>query len=274
MSFRLPPLGLGHFTFLELPPVELVKLAARAGYAHVGLRLHPIAPGGLAYPLSSGSSGMAELKTVLADNGITVYDVEAVVIDKGFNPEILEPVLESAARLGAQRLNVCADDEDRGHLIAQFCRTCELAGAHGMGVDIECMAWRGINTLAKCVEVVRVSGAYNAGVLIDALHLSRCGGTPEDVTALPPALIRSAQLCDAPAHAPTDIEGRMKEARSNRLLPGEGELPLTQLASALPASTVLSVEMPMIANDTPDHRAKRIFDATMQLLAQRHSPEY
>ena len=49
-----PPLGLAHFTVLEVPPLDLVSLAARIGYASVGLRLHPAFPGAPYYTIPIG----------------------------------------------------------------------------------------------------------------------------------------------------------------------------------------------------------------------------
>ncbi len=40
-----PALGIAHFTVIDVPPLELVGLAARIGYAAIGLRLHPAFPG-------------------------------------------------------------------------------------------------------------------------------------------------------------------------------------------------------------------------------------
>jgi len=262
-----PLLGLGHFTFLDLPPQELVRLAARTGYSAVGLRLHPAAPGGLAYVLPPGSREMREMQAVLRDKGVSVYDIETVVVNAAFDPEALKPVFASSAELGAKRLNICADDPDRGRLVANYAQLCELAADHGMGVDVECMKWRVIDTLGKCVEIVEASGMANAGVLVDALHLARCGGTPDDVAKIPPHLIPSAQLCDAPAAAPVGTEATVAEARAGRLPPGRGGLPLKALIAALPEQVIYSVEIPMAGKEAPDVRAKTILDATMALFA-------
>ena len=64
-----PPLGLAHFTVLEVPPLELVSLAARIGYASVGLRLHPAFPGAPYYTIPTGSSAMREMKERMQGEG-------------------------------------------------------------------------------------------------------------------------------------------------------------------------------------------------------------
>ena len=256
------PLGLGHFTFLTLPPDELVRLARAAGFGFVGLRLHPVAPGQLHW--LPDAAGLRELRQVMAGEGIGLHDIETVVVDAAFDPEALIPALDAAAALGARRVNACADRFDA--LPDRFARLCHLAGERGLGVDVEPMAWRGIDTPAACLDLIAQSGAANAGYLVDTLHHVRCGGTPADLAATDPGRIVSAQLCDAPAVPPEGTEARIAEARGRRLIPGEGGLPLADLIAALPPQTVLSVELPSDDPRPPLERARAIHRATTALL--------
>ena len=258
----MKPLGLGHFTFLELTPVALIRLAARTGYGAVGLRFHPFAPGAPHY-LPGSARARAEIAHALDGEGVSLFDIETVVIDEAFRLDALAPVIEAAHALGAKRVNVCADDHPGAR--EAFGEVCEMAAAAGMGVDLECMAWRGVNSVGAAMAMV--GAAPNAGFLVDALHLARCGGTPGDLAAIDPARIVAAQLCDAPAMAPDSVEGIIAEARGGRMIPGEGGLPLGALLSALPEHAFLSVELPM-ANDPrpPAARAAAIFAATMALI--------
>lgn len=257
------PLGLGHFTFLALPPADLVRLARAAGFDFVGLRFHPVAPGQLHW--LPDAADLTELRRVLEGEGIGLYDIETVVIDAAFDPAALIPALDAAAALGARRINTCADRFDG--LPARFARLCDLAAERGLGVDIECMAWRGIDTPRACLDLIADSGAGNAGYLVDALHHVRCGGTVAQIAATDPGRIASAQLCDAPATAPVGHEARIAEARGQRLIPGEGALPLADLLGALPRHTVLSVELPSGLDDRPPpDRARAICRATRALL--------
>ncbi len=262
------PLGLGHLTFLDLAPPELIRLAGQTGFAFVGLRLVPAMPGGLCYDLRPGSRALAEAKAAMAGEGVSVYDVEAAVIDEGFRPEALRPALEQAADLGARRLNIAADDADEARLQSNFDALCDLAADHGIGVDLECMAWRSVSTLGRCATLVARSGRANAGILIDTLHLFRCGGSAAEVAALPPNVIRSAQLCDGRPKAPATMEARIAEARGGRLPPGAGGLDLAAVVRALPEGTIFSVELPMASDEPPGPRARRIFSATQALLAR------
>lgn len=258
------PLGLGHFTFLSLPPAELIRLARQSGFDFVGLRFHPVAPGALNW--LPDAAGLRELARVMQGEGIGLYDIETVVIHDALEPQSLVPAMEAARALGGKRVNVCADVFPA--LIETFAKIGALAEDRGLSLDLECMAWRGINTPRACLDLIAASGVAGAAYLVDALHHSRCGGTPADIARMPAGRIVSAQLCDAPATAPSGAEALLAEARGGRLIPGEGGLDLAGIVRALPAETVFSVELPSTADDRPPlERARAIFSATSALFA-------
>jgi sugar phosphate isomerase/epimerase len=126
-----------------------------------------------------------------------------------------------------------------------------------------------VRTLAHAVDVVARSKRANASVLIDALHFSRSGGLPAHVAEVDPSLFRYAQICDAGPDMPglTDTPALIREARTGRLLPGEGVLPLAELVAALPAGLPLAIEAPCRATaDLPAlERAKRAYRALAAL---------
>jgi sugar phosphate isomerase/epimerase len=256
-------LGLGHFTFLDLCPIDLVRLARGAGFDFVGLRFHPVAQGALTW--LPDAPGLKELARVMDGEGIALYDIETIVIDEVLDPAALVPALDAACELGARRVNVCADVFPALNEI--FGEVCERAASRGLGVDLECMAWRGINTPRACLDLIAEAGTGTTGYLVDALHHSRCGGTLRDLVEAPVGRLVSAQICDAVAVAPRRTEDLLAEARGGRLLPGTGGLDLVGILSALPDETVISVELPS-ATDTrpPLERARAIFSATASLF--------
>jgi sugar phosphate isomerase/epimerase len=267
----IPALGLAHFTVLELPPLELASVGAKIGYAAIGLRLHPAFPGSPFYELPAGSAASREMRRRMDGEGVQVYDIEFVTITEDFSPSALTGLLEAAGALGARRLSVCGDDPDRSRLVANFGELCDLAAGFRMGVDLECMAWRKVASFPDAVGVVVAAARPNGGVLVDALHLSRTGGTPLDVRDTPPGLVLSAQLCDAVAERPSSQEAIIKEARSGRLPPGRGTLPLRDLLAALPADTALSIEVPMDGSAPPERHARNNFEAARSLIASCRS---
>ena len=112
----------------------------------------------------------------------------------------------------------------------------------------------------------------NAGILVDALHLIRSGGRPADVAALKPGTVSYVHLCDALAReiAPADFA---EEARTNRLYPGEGGLPLGELLQALPADTPLSLEAPNARYaDRPPAEQLRIAGEVTRAFVEKWRP--
>ena len=176
-------------------------------------------------------------------------------------------MLEDAAALGAQRLSVCGDDADRSRLADNFAALCAVAAEVGMGVDLENMGWRPVRTFGDSLAVVEAAGADNAGVLVDALHFFRNGGTVEALAASPAGRIRSLQLCDVTGPDPTTDEARIAEARGGRLAPGDGELPLAAMLAAAPRDATLSVEVPIDAATPPEQHLRKLFEAAQRMAA-------
>ena len=173
--------------------------------------------------------------------------------------------IEAGAELGASAVTVSGDDRDHVRLTATFAALCDLAGGFGLRVDLEFMRWRVVGTLAQAEAIVRQAGRPNGAMLVDALHLSRSGGVPGDLAAVPGELLRAAQLCDAAPTQPQTDTDAITEAREGRLPPGEGALPLAALLRALPSDVTLSVELPMRGPDARS-RIATAYSATRRLL--------
>jgi sugar phosphate isomerase/epimerase len=259
-------LGLAHLTALDLPPPELIRAASRAGFAAVGLRVHPAVAGGAAYPTRVGTAAHRDLAALLRAEGISLNDVEFIQLTPDIDIQAFRPMLEAASDLGAASVTVSGDDSDQARLTANFAALCDLTQPLGLRVDLEFMRWRVIGNLQSAAAIVRQAGKPNGAVLVDALHLHRSGGAPADLTALGPGTVRAAQLCDAGAAIPQNDAGIIAEAREGRLPPGQGVLPLREMLRALPAKIALSVEMPMASIDTLS-RIALAYSATQRVLA-------
>jgi sugar phosphate isomerase/epimerase len=216
---------------------------------------------------------MSETLKRMADTGVSVFDIEVIVLVPETKVETYEETLEAGARLGAKRVCVNIDDPDRLRAIDNFARLCELGARYGLAMDVEFMIFRKVATLQDATDVVTKAGKPNGGILVDTLHLIRSGGDAQALAAVDPKLIGSVQLCDAPL---TRLEwlSFMDEARSDRLPPGEGELPLRQILDALPETVPLAVEVPMTRHHsevTPLERARRVYSATRRFLGSREN---
>ncbi|MET0850752.1 MAG: TIM barrel protein [Candidatus Rokuibacteriota bacterium] len=267
-------LSLAHLTVLDTTPPELVSVAAAAGFPSVGIRLTATPSVGVPpYDMLHEGPLLRETRERMADTGVTVLDTEFLRFEPDQPVAIPEGFLEVSARLGARHALVMSAEPDEARTLERFCDLCDRAAPYGLSVGLEFAVYTGVRTLAHAAELVRRSGRANTSVLIDALHFSRSGGWPAHVAAAPPALFRYAQLCDAAPDMPArhDTPALIREARTGRLLPGEGALPLADLVAALPADLPLAIEAPCRATaELPAvERARRAHRALAALVAPR-----
>ena len=262
-------LSLAALTVLGCTPAEQVHCAAEAGFSHVGIRLVPATPTEPDPGLASQGPAWQALEQALQATGVQVLDVEIFRLRPDTQVAAFEPLLALAARLGARELLVSGHDPDAARLTDRFGALCALAARHGLGANLEFMPWTEAASLTQAARIVADCGQPNAGVLVDAFHLSRSGGRVDEVAALPRGPLRYLQLCDAPARVPDTMDEILHEARSERLFPGEGGLPLRALLREVPRDLPLSLEVPTktLARTLPARaRARRAMQATRALL--------
>lgn len=263
--------SLDHLTLFELTPPELVSVAAAAGFSHVGLRLNPAAPPGeRQHPMRGDTPMRRETLARLRDSGVAVFDFGVFRLAAGMDLAALEPVLETAAVLGARHAVVNGDERDPQRLAGLLHDLCELGARYGVRMNLEPTPWTGIPTLAAAVAVIREAGHPDARLMVDTIHVDRSGGTAEDLASLPPDLIDYVQVCDAPGPRPADFETMIRQARHERALPGEGTLDLAGLLAALPPGLPMSLEAPvhsLAARLTVPQRAQRARAAMAALVS-------
>jgi sugar phosphate isomerase/epimerase len=263
-------LSLAHLTVLDATPPELVTVAAAAGFRSVGLRLTATPSVGVPpYDCLREGPMLRETLARLADTGVSVLDTEFLRFEPEHPAGIPEGFLEVSARVGARYVLVMSAEPEEPRTLERLGELCDRAAPYGLTVGLEFAVYTGVRTLAHAAELVARSKRANASVLIDALHFSRSGGLPAHVAQVDPSQLQYAQLCDAGPDmpAPSDTPALIREARTGRLLPGEGVLPLKELVAALPASVPLAIEAPCRATaDLPAlERARRAFRALSTL---------
>jgi sugar phosphate isomerase/epimerase len=267
-------LSLAHLTVLDTTPPELVSVAAEAGFPSIGIRLTATPSVGVPpYDMLHEGPLLRETLQRMKDTGVSVLDTEFLRFEPDQPVGVPEGFLEVSARLGARHVLVMSAEPEEARSLERFCDLCDRATAYGLTVALEFAVYTGVRTLAHAAQVVARSGRANTSVLIDALHFSRSGGLPAHVREVASSLFRYAQLCDAVPDMPAahDTPALIREARTGRLLPGEGALPLADLVAALPVDLPLAVEAPCRATaDLPAvERARRAHRALTALLAPR-----
>lgn len=260
-------LSLAPVTINDAEPLALIAAAAAAGFDAADLRVLGAPGAAPVTPIVGSRKLIAGIAGACADSGVAIFAATGIWLVPDFALEPLLPALEVAARLGAERFVTVGNDPDEGRMTANLARLAEAAAGFELGLAVELMPYTALNSLGKASRVVAGCGQANVGLLIDALHLARSGGTPEDVARLPPDRIAYLQLCDAPLARPPESHLRV-ESLTDRLYPGEGELPLLALLDALPPEIVIDVETP-VARDRElpaETRATRAAAATRRLV--------
>ena len=265
-------LTLSYLTVNGAGPLEHVEAAAAGGFDGADLRV--MAPTHI--PIRRRVVGnkplIAELKRVCERSGVKILNLELITLKPGAKIASFLPVLETAAELGARNMLTVIEDMDPSEVAEQFEELCATGKDFGQRMALEFMSFRSIKTIHDAVALVRKHGAGNAGVLIDALHLAWTGGTPADVARLTAEDIAYVQICDAPIKVPP-LEEHIQFARTGRLYPGKGELPLFDLLDAVPEGIPISVEVPYKAHArrTVVERAKLAGAATRSFLKEYKS---
>ncbi len=264
--------SLAYLTSHRCTPQEAIRLAAQVGYAYVGLRLWPNAPGAPQQFLIERAQDIQETLAAQRDTGVGVFDLEIIRIDEHFDAHRWDALYDIGAALGAKAILVAGDDTDESRLSDHYAKLCEVMQAFGMTADLEFMPWTAVPNAKAALRVVTKAGMpRNAGILVDALHFGRSNTTLEDIRAIPRGLLHYAQVCDAAAGTHFSTEEMIHTARCARELPGEGTIDLKGLLSALPNDLPISVEVVNFeqeAHHDPTAWAQKCLDASRIVFAK------
>ncbi|MFP3568424.1 sugar phosphate isomerase/epimerase family protein [Paraburkholderia sp. SIMBA_030] len=276
MSQHNRPLSLAALTVIELTPPQMVQCAADAGYDFVGLRLLPATDQEVRYDFVGDTRLKRETLACLKDTGIGVLDAEILRLKPDTDVAAYEPMLETAAELGARYVLVAGNDPDEARTADNLAKLCELAAPLGLTPSIEPMPWTDVSNITQAARIVKAAGRANATLLVDPIHFDRAGSSTDELRALPREYFRYLQFCDAPAERPKDLETLLYQARCERLIPGEGDLDLAGILRALPDDLPISLEVPMerwakAANAT--ERARKLRQATLAVLDTTYGPD-
>ncbi|MDR5783425.1 sugar phosphate isomerase/epimerase [Caballeronia sp. LZ065] len=262
-------LSLSALTVLELTPPQMVECAARAGYDFVGLRLLPATETEVRHEIVAATRLKRETLAALRDTGIGVLDAEILRLKPDTDVAAYEPMLATAAELGARYVLVAGNDPDEARTAARLAALCDLAQPYGLSPSLEPMPWTDAKDIVQGARIVRAAGRANTGLIVDPLHFDRAGSSTATLADLPREWFGYLQFCDAPAERPTDLDTLLYQARAERMMPGEGGLDLTGILRALPEDLPLSIETPMNQwARTADAltRATRLREATLAVL--------
>jgi len=271
-------LTLAHLA-LGASPAATIDAAADAEFGAVGLRICARRPGDpyAGEPILGNPVTARALRDRAAAHGIRLSNISAYQFYADVGWDDVAPAIDATAELGAPILVANGFDPDTGRFTALLARYCEAAAASGIQVALEFLPYSAVRTLDDALRIVEATGAENAGVLLDALHLERSGGVPADIARIPAKRVAFAQLCDAKRWTgPRTDEALQNEARTARLPAGTGELPLYAFLDALPAGTEIEYEVARadMARASPLEKARAAHEDAqrfMRAYAEHHA---
>ena len=239
------PLGLAQLSLLNTAPPELVVIAAEAGFDFIGVRVRPVTPGERPYDLQPGSPMLRETLARMQDTGVTVRDIEFLLMDGSNQRDAWLRMMEAGQALGASSITVAAADTDSVRLTHNLGQMAEDGRPFGIIPTLEPISYQAVASIAQAAEIARQTGCK---IVVDTLHFNRLKGAGDagqwDQLSANAALVPLVQLCDGPAQRPSSREGLVIESRSEREVPGEGAFDLAAVVAALPAGLPMSAETP------------------------------
>jgi sugar phosphate isomerase/epimerase len=127
-----------------------------------------------------------------------------------------------------------------------------------------------VGNLATALAAREHVGRNDFRLLIDTMHLVRSGSGAAELAAVDPEHIGYAQLCDTTLKRRAD--NYLEEAMYDRMVPGEGELPLNGILAALPPDIVIELEIPQrslaLTGVSPIDRLRPCVEAAHRLLSE------
>ncbi|HXL28754.1 MAG TPA: sugar phosphate isomerase/epimerase [Bradyrhizobium sp.] len=262
--------SLAHLTVLNVPPPEMIRVAARTGYDCVGLRMIAVTDTTPGYPLMHEPAMMRATKAALADTGVRVLDIEFVKITPEIDVAGLERFVAAGAELGAKHVITAPYDSELARLADRLGAITDLCARYGLRTVLEFFPWTVVPDLEAAVRMVEAAGRTETGILVDTLHFDRSGSRVEQLDRISPARLPFVHVCDAPVQDTYTTEELLHAGRAERLPPGEGGIDIGGILRHMPQGIPVALEVPMTAMNAAEGAeavALRVRQAAERLLA-------
>lgn len=206
--------------------VDVIRASASAGFTHVGLDLASIE----AHVASGGR--VEELADVLNESRLSCSDIVGYfpTPDQGMRESAIY-VSRIATLLGAPLVVISSSSTVAWSEVRQQCaEASRIFASDGRRSAVEFIPHRDISNLDMAIELCDLAGWDRAGLVIDSFHFFMGHTSIERLQTLERDHIALVQYSDARTLEPVD---RADESRNQRVLPGDGCLPLPDFTKAI-----------------------------------------
>jgi sugar phosphate isomerase/epimerase len=212
---------------------DRVEVVARAGWKGIGMIPDDV-------DATAAKVGHAEMKRILAANGIKYFELEFLVdwyLDgerRKISDAYRRRILAIAETFGARNVKVAPGlPQDVRHprpeelipdiprMQEAFVELCRDAANHGTAIVLEIMPFGNVNTIDAGRAIVEGANQPNGFLLIDIWHIARGGIDYDEIKQIPQRFIGSIELDDANRQV---LGSLWDDTVHRRRLPGEGEL--------------------------------------------------
>jgi sugar phosphate isomerase/epimerase len=260
---------LGNYSLGRAPAEARWQAAAEAGFPAMSIWW------GEVRSWLAGGHDLGQFRERFYRSGLVPAQLEFVSLPARPSPEFrdeAQTAAGAAAELGCVAVHAVALGEGfgSGAIEAAFGLLCDSCATQNLPCGIEFIPYLSpVASLAEAAALLAAVRRPNAGVVVDTLHFFRSGADWAGLSALRPEQIVSVQVSDAPAE-PASAYGI--EARTGRLLPGEGELALDRFVGAVRGTRPdlpLTIEVASAALDAlpPTLAAAAMWRAARRLTA-------
>jgi sugar phosphate isomerase/epimerase len=263
-------ISLAYASLFTRDAAAVVEAAGEAGFEAAGIRITGRNPADTTYPnLVGDAAAIRRVRTAVKDRGLKLSNISTYHLSSEITLEDMKPVIATSAALGAEMIVINSTDPNPARRQAFIAEYAAEATSAGLRLGVEFVPFSQIKTLEQALELVATIDHPMFGMIIDSLHLGRSGGHPRDIAKVEAKRIFMAQLCDAPMPKPEGMD-LPTEARTARLYPGAGALPLREFLLAMPAEVPIDCEIPSQShiNLPLAEQAKQVARVCRQFIAE------
>ncbi len=248
----------------EFSPEEIARAAVESGFKATGFTVKPE---------EWTAETTRRVQDILRGTGVEVLDVEPVWI--GADGKINDGhrlILDVGAALEAKNALIVSSCTDEALNRRAFEELAVYSERCGLRACLEFLRITAIQKLSQALAIVEDVGHPAGGVLVDSIHLARCGEF-NLLQRVDPKRMPYTQFCDGRATCAEDYQSLLADAVDERMLAGEGALPLRESLKIFKSDIPLALEVrsKALRDQYPDPvaRARRVLENAKCYLGYR-----